>query len=80
MTATRVESTTLATVAYDAALQRLRIEFRDQSVYQYLGVPAAVYEALLHAPSKGAYFNRSIRGRVAHTRVLRRPSLKPSLS
>jgi KTSC domain len=58
-----VESSTLATVAYDEARELLRLEFCNRAVYQYFGVPAAVHQALLGAPSKGKYFNHTIRGR-----------------
>jgi hypothetical protein len=58
-----VESTTLATVAYDEARELLRLEFCSRAVYLYFGVPPAVHQALLDAPSKGEYFNRTIRGR-----------------
>ena len=63
MHVTAVESTTLATVAYDKARGLLQLEFRSRAIYQYFGVAAAVHEALLGAPSKGSYFNRFIRGR-----------------
>ena len=63
MTMTAVESTTLATVAYDEALGVLQLEFRSRAVYRYFGVPATVHESLLSAPSKGNYFNQVIRGR-----------------
>jgi KTSC domain-containing protein len=63
MTMTAVESTTLATVAYDEALGVLQLEFRSRAVYRYFGVPATVHEGLLSAPSKGNYFNQVIRGR-----------------
>jgi len=56
-----VDSTTLRTVGYDAERQLLQIEFQSRSIYQYFDVPAAVYEELMQAPSKGAYFNRAIR-------------------
>jgi F0F1-type ATP synthase beta subunit len=62
-----VESTSLATIAYDAPRQLLQIEFRDQTIYRYFQVPAEVYAALLRAPSKGSYFNRVIRGRFPYT-------------
>ncbi len=55
-------STTLATVAYDEARGLLQLEFCSLAVYQYLGVPPAVHQALLDAPSKGRYFNKAIRG------------------
>ena len=58
-----VQSTTLATVAYDEAGELLQLEFCSRSIYLYFGVPAAVHRALLDAPSKGRYFNRAIRGR-----------------
>ena len=63
MNVTAVESTTLARVAYDDAMEMLQLEFRSRAVYQYFGVPSAVHAALLRAPSKGNYFNRVIRGR-----------------
>ena len=62
MQLTPVESTTLASVAYDAHGKLLQLEFRNRAIYQYSGVPAEVHEALLRAPSKGRYFNRAIRG------------------
>ena len=43
----RVESTTLATVAYDEALELLQLEFRSRAIYQYFDVPVAVHAALL---------------------------------
>lgn len=62
MNVTAVESTTLATIAYDSAPRLLQLEFRNGAVYQYFGVPAAVHEALRRADSKGRYFNQAIRG------------------
>lgn len=58
-----VDSTTLATVAYDEAQELLQLEFCSRAVYLYFGVPVTVHQALLGAPSKGKYFNQSIRGR-----------------
>jgi len=63
MRAATVESTTLATVTYDEAHELLQLEFCSRAVYLYFGVPPAVHQALLDAPSKGGYFNRTIRGR-----------------
>ena len=58
-----VESTTLATVAYDEFRELLQREFCSRAVHVYFGVPPVVHQALLDAPSKGGYFNRTIRGR-----------------
>jgi len=69
MKVTAVESTTLATVVYDEALEILRLEFRSRTSYEYFGVPASAHEALLCAPSKGSYFNHAIRGLFPYKRV-----------
>ena len=66
MRVTVVDSSTLATVAYDEALELLLLEFCTRAVYQYFGVPAAVHQALLDASSKGRYFNHAIRDRFAY--------------
>jgi KTSC domain len=70
MRATAVASTTLAAVDYDPSAQMLWLEFRSGAVYRYCDVPLAVYQSLLTAPSKGAYFNRHIRGRFEYHRQL----------
>jgi hypothetical protein len=67
MNVTTVESTSLATVAYDDARELLQLEFCSRAIYHYFGVPAAMHAALLLAPSKGGYFNRIIRGRFRYS-------------
>jgi hypothetical protein len=56
-----LQSTTLASAAYDQQQFLLQLEFRNGSIYQYFQVPAHVYQDLLTAESKGQYFNRWIR-------------------
>jgi KTSC domain len=58
-----VGSTALATVGYDEARELLQVEFDGRAIYHYFGVPVAVHQGLLAAPSKGRYFNQAIRGR-----------------
>jgi KTSC domain len=70
MLVTTVDSTTLATIAYDAAHQTLWLEFRSGAMYVYSSVPSDVHQALLLADSRGAYFNRHIRGRFRYFRQL----------
>jgi hypothetical protein len=77
MDVTVVASTTLSTIAYDGIRNLLQLEFRSRAVYQYFGVPVAVHEALLDAPSKGSYFNLAIRGRYPFVRV---PGLQPDVT
>jgi KTSC domain len=69
MRVTAVTSTTLATVVYDEARKLLQLEFRSRAIYRYRGVPRAVHEALLGAPSKGRFFNQAIRGRFPFCRI-----------
>jgi hypothetical protein len=69
MNVTAVESSTLATIAYDGTRELLQLEFNSRALYQYFGVPATVHEALLRASSKGSYFNQAIRGRFPYKRV-----------
>ncbi len=69
-----VESTTLAALGYDHVSQTLQLEFRNRTIYQYFGVPAAVHQALLLASSKGSYFNRAIRVNFPYCLVSDAPS------
>jgi len=72
-----VESSTLATVAYDEGRKLLQLGFCSRAVYQYFGVPAAVHQALLGAASKGKYFNHSIRGRFSYRLIPDRDAVPP---
>jgi len=57
----QLESTTLASAAYDPTSRHLEIVFRTGERYLYLQVPPHCYQQLLQADSKGAYFNQHIR-------------------
>jgi KTSC domain-containing protein len=69
MDVTAVESSTLATIAYDRTRELLQLKFNSCARCQYFGVPATVHEALLCAPSKGSYFNQAIRGKFPYSRI-----------
>jgi hypothetical protein len=64
-----VNSTLLANVAFNANESILELEFCDGASYQYFEVPAAIYEGLLAADSKGTYFNSQIRNAFRYTRI-----------
>lgn len=51
----------MRSVGYDHTQQILEVEFTSGAVYQYLEVPAAVFDGLMRAESKGRYFNQGIR-------------------
>lgn len=40
----------------------LTIEFRDESVYDYLDVPSGVYVELMASTSKSSFFRTNIKG------------------
>ncbi len=58
-----VSSSAMHRVEYDGQTGRLDIWFNGTGRYTYYRVPARIYEGLLAASSKGAYFNRHIRDR-----------------
>lgn len=58
-----VSSSNIASIGYDAALQILEVEFLNGSVYHYLNVPEAEYDALMAAGSHGTYLNAHIKPR-----------------
>lgn len=64
-----VDSSSLATMAYDEERGVLQVEFLDRAVYQYLAVPLNTYEELCRAESKGGHFNRHIRNRFAWVKL-----------
>jgi hypothetical protein len=58
-----VNSSVIKSLGYSAADQVLEVQFRNGRIYQYIGVPAEEYDALLSANSVGGYFNKMIRDR-----------------
>ena len=65
----RLDSTSLDRVDYNPSNRVLLVVFRDRSSYRYYDVPATVFEQFREAPSKGAYFNHSVRGTCSFLRV-----------
>jgi hypothetical protein len=66
-----VESSSIASVGYDAAEVTLEVEFVTGRVYRYIGVPAWLHDAFLAAPSKGQFFNTLIRDRYIYDEITR---------
>lgn len=66
----RVESSSIDAVGYDGTKERLIVRFLGSgNTYVYFGVDAATFEALLDAPSKGAYLNLHIKGAFPYERL-----------
>ena len=55
------ESDAIAKFAYDLTAANLVIFFKSGGVYEYQNVPPEIFEAFRAAPSKGQYFQASIR-------------------
>ncbi len=64
-----VRSSAIRHLAYNPGKRELHVFFRGGGDYTYFDVPAEEYEALIEAPSKGAFVNRKIKG---HYRCVRR--------
>jgi hypothetical protein len=56
-----VDSSAIAAVGYDGST--LTVEFHNGRIYDHPGVPYEIFEGLMRASSKGAFYNRYIRGK-----------------
>ncbi len=59
----QVRSSAIRAVGYDQSMRRMRITFEQGDSYDFCGVPLHVYDGLMSASSKGAYYNDHIRDR-----------------
>lgn len=58
-----VNSSAIRAVGYDTNTARMRIAFVEGQTYDFCRVPQKVFDGLLHASSKGSYYNVHIRDR-----------------
>jgi hypothetical protein len=65
----RVDSSSIASIGYDAGDETLEIEFHSGGVYQYFDVPAHAHAALRDADSIGRHFVAHVRDRYEFARV-----------
>lgn len=67
---TKIDSSSLASVTYDPEDCFLEVVFRRTGhIYDFFDVPRATYDALMAAPSKGAFLNQAIKPHFDHVRV-----------
>ena len=64
-----VSSSNIRAIGYDANSETLEVEFLNDSVYQYSGVPQGEYDGLMSADSHGIYLNTRIKGRYPYSRL-----------
>lgn len=62
-------SSNIAKLGYDAETKTFNVRFLNGGVYQYSGVPKAVYDAVMAADSKGSALFRLVIGKYEHRRV-----------
>lgn len=56
-----VQSSDIRSVGYEVESKTLEIEFISGGLYEYCSVPKTVYDGLMAASSKGAYFHQFIK-------------------
>lgn len=62
-------SSNIDAIGYNFTQERLRVQFKNNSVYDYADVPEAVYRSFLEAFSYGQFFNEEIKDVYAATKV-----------
>lgn len=70
-------STALRAFDYDPQRRELTVTFVTGRVYRYGRVPAEVYDGLKTARSRGAFFNRHIRGPYPYRELTAPPQEHP---
>lgn len=65
----RVSSSNLHSVGYEPTTETLEIKFHKSGVYQYFNVPIGIYDRLMRASSKGAFFDEKIKERFRYKKV-----------
>ena len=69
MDRTRVSSTNIRSIGYEEVSQTLEVEFTSGGIYDYAGVPKNVYQRFMAAPSKGRFFDSSIKDKYRTVKV-----------
>ncbi|GHS87094.1 hypothetical protein AGMMS49957_06380 [Synergistales bacterium] len=64
-----VSSSNVAAIGYDWANQILYVQFTNNMLYNYKGVPVGEFEGLQSAPSIGSYLHRNIKNLYPYERV-----------
>ncbi|MGF1868386.1 KTSC domain-containing protein [Photobacterium indicum] len=65
-----VSSSAISGMGYSKISEILDIEFIDNTVYRYEGVPESVWESFKSASSKGRFFNMSIKDKYSFTQLM----------
>lgn len=55
----QVESSNIDKIGHEGT--RMRVQFKNGSIYEYQNVPAAIFEKIKTAPSVGSEFNKLVK-------------------
>lgn len=58
-----VSSSAISAVGYNPQTRRMKMRFTQGNTYDFCRVPEHIFQGLLHAGSKGTYYNDHIRDR-----------------
>ncbi len=72
-----LQSSVLTAAEYFPELPAIDIVFTAGEVYRYLKVPLSLYQGLLEADSKGAFFNAQIRNQFSFQHLGNADALGP---
>lgn len=64
-----VKSSQIKEVGHDPATRTLAVRFNTGALYHYAGVDAETFSAFHKAPSIGAHFGKSIKGKYDYTKI-----------
>lgn len=64
-----VDSSNVRSVGYDESSATLYIQFSNNTMYIYKGVPIVEFEGLINAPSIGSYLHRNIKSLYPYERI-----------
>ena len=65
----RVESSNISSIGYSVSSRLLEIEFKNDSIYEFSGVPEEVYIKLMKSASHGSFFHANIRDKYPTRRI-----------
>lgn len=57
----KVDSSQIESIGYTAETQKLEVEFKTGSIYEYSNVEAETHEAMIKADSVGKFFGQTIK-------------------
>jgi len=64
-----VFSSSIKSIGYESSSETLAIEFTSEAVYEFSGIPPAMYERLMQAESKGRFFGTEISRKFPYRRL-----------